>query len=55
MGHGSVAWAQQPTSAEAAASKAEQARLADTDTLLALTSEGAVLHGQDSVKLSGYQ
>ncbi|WP_295981716.1 CHAT domain-containing protein [uncultured Variovorax sp.] len=55
MGHGPVAWAQQATSAEAAASKAEQARLADTDTLLALTSEGAVLYGQDSVKLSGYQ
>ncbi len=55
MGHGPVAWAQQATSAEVAASKAEQARLADTDTLLALTSEGAVLYGQDSVKLSGYQ
>lgn len=56
-GYGSVASAQQQqaTSAEAAASRMEQARLADTDTLLALTSEGAVLYGQDSVKLSGYQ
>jgi len=46
---------QQFPSAEAAAEKMEQARLADTDTLLALTSEGAVLYGQDNVKLSGYQ
>ena len=43
MGHGSVAWAQQPTSAEAAASKAEQARLADTDTLLAEMVEKIVM------------
>ncbi|QOF79124.1 CHAT domain-containing protein [Variovorax sp. 38R] len=42
-------------SAEAAADRMAQARLADTDTLLALTSEGAVLYGQDAVKLSGYQ
>ena len=56
LGYGPSASAQQQaTSAEAAASKMEQARLADTDTLLALTSEGAVLYGQDAVKLSGYQ
>jgi CHAT domain-containing protein len=56
LGHGPLASAQQQApNAEAAASKAEQARLADTDTLLALTSEGAVLYGQDAVKLSGYQ
>ncbi|MET3442233.1 CHAT domain-containing protein [Variovorax paradoxus] len=56
LGHGPWASAQpQAPNAEAAASKAEQARLADTDTLLALTSEGAVLYGQDAVKLSGYQ
>lgn len=58
LGHGSPASAQQPQqapNAEAAAGRAEQARLADTDTLLALTSEGAVLYGQDAVKLSGYQ
>ncbi|RYZ12622.1 MAG: CHAT domain-containing protein [Comamonadaceae bacterium] len=44
-----------PPDAEAVAGKAEQARLADTDTLLALTTEGAVLYAQDTVKLSGYQ
>ena len=56
LGHGSLASAQQQApNAEAAAGRAEQARLADTDTLLALTSEGAVLYGQDAVKLSGYQ
>ncbi|RZI97430.1 MAG: CHAT domain-containing protein [Variovorax sp.] len=41
--------------AEAVAAKQEQARLADTDTLLALTNDGAVLYAQDTVKLSGYQ
>lgn len=41
--------------AEAAAQRAEQARLADADTLLALTSDGAVLYAQDEVKLDGYQ
>lgn len=51
----SRAWAQQAPNAEAAASKMEAARLADTDTLLALTADGAVLYGQDTVKLSGYQ
>jgi CHAT domain-containing protein/predicted negative regulator of RcsB-dependent stress response len=45
----------QAPDAEAAASKQEQARLADTDTLFALTNDGAVLYAQDSVKLSGYQ
>lgn len=51
---GSPARAQAPD-AEAAADRQAQARLADTDTLLALTSDGAVLYAQDSVKLSGYQ
>jgi CHAT domain-containing protein len=54
-GHTPAARAQPAPNAEAAAGRMEQARLADTDTLLALTSEGAVLYGQDSVKLSGYQ
>ena len=45
----------QAPDAEAAANKQEQARLADTDTLLALTNDGAVLYAQDSPKLSGYQ
>lgn len=45
----------QAPDAEAAASKQEQARLADTDTLLALTNDGAVLYAQDNPKLSGYQ
>jgi CHAT domain-containing protein/predicted negative regulator of RcsB-dependent stress response len=49
-----AAWAQAPD-AEAAASRQEQARLADGDTLLALTNDGAVLYAQDTVKLSGYQ
>ena len=44
-----------PPDAEAAASKLDQARLADGDTLLALSSDGAVLYAQDTVKLSGYQ
>jgi CHAT domain-containing protein/predicted negative regulator of RcsB-dependent stress response len=49
-------WAMaQAPDAEAAASKQEQARLADTDTLLALTNDGAVLYAQDNPKLSGYQ
>lgn len=45
----------QAPDAEAAASRQEQARLADSDTLLALTNDGAVLYAQDAVKLSGYQ
>jgi CHAT domain-containing protein len=47
--------ASQPANAEAAAARQEQARPADEDTIFSLTSEGAVLYGQDSVKLSGYQ
>lgn len=47
--------AQSVPDAEIAAKKQEQARLADTDTLLALTNDGAILYAQDSVKLSGYQ
>ena len=50
------AWAQAAApDAEAAASQQEQARLADSDTLLALTQEGAILYSQDKVKLSAYQ
>ncbi len=50
-----MAHAQPAPDAEAAASRQEQARLADTDTLLALTNDGAILYSQDKVKLSGYQ
>ncbi|MDQ7975423.1 MAG: hypothetical protein REJ24_22790, partial [Rhodocyclaceae bacterium] len=50
-----AAHAQPAPDAEAAASRQEQARLADTDTLLALTNDGAILYAQDKVKLSGYQ
>ena len=50
-----TAHAQPAPDAEAAASRQEQARLADTDTLLALTNDGAILYSQDKVKLSGYQ
>ncbi|WP_399680269.1 CHAT domain-containing protein [Xenophilus sp.] len=49
------AGAQQAPDAEAVAARQEQARLADTDTLLALTNDGAILYSQDQVKLSGYQ
>ncbi|MES2529842.1 MAG: CHAT domain-containing protein, partial [Pseudomonadota bacterium] len=45
----------QAPDAERVASQQEQARLADSDTLLALSNDGAVLYAQDSVKLSGYQ
>lgn len=45
----------QAPDAEAAADRAAQTRLEDTDTLLALTSEGAILYAQDEVKLNGYQ
>ncbi|MGJ7498268.1 hypothetical protein ACSFA8_24825 [Variovorax sp. RT4R15] len=48
-------WTLAQQAPDAAASKQEQARLADTDTLLALTNDGAVLYAQDSPKLSGYQ
>jgi len=41
--------------AEAIAAKQEKARLADTDTILALSNDGAVLYANDNVKLSGYQ
>ncbi|MDI3382254.1 CHAT domain-containing protein [Xenophilus aerolatus] len=50
-----AAHAQPAPDAEAVASRQEQARLADTDTLLALTNDGAILYSQDKVKLSGYQ
>lgn len=49
------AMAQSAPNAEAAAARQEKARLADTDTLLALTNDGAILYSQDTVKLSGYQ
>ncbi|MBY4595617.1 CHAT domain-containing protein [bacterium BD-1] len=45
----------QAPDAEAAADRAAQTRLADVDTLVALTSEGAILYAQDEVKLNGYQ
>ncbi len=54
LAFGTTAIAQAPD-AEAAASRQEQARLADGDTLLALSNDGAVLYAQDTVKLSGYQ
>lgn len=41
--------------AESAAARQAQLRLADTDTLLALTSDGAVLYAQDEVKLDALQ
>ena len=47
--------AQPAHDAETVATRAAQARLADSDTLLALTNDGAVLYAQDQVKLSGYQ
>jgi CHAT domain-containing protein/predicted negative regulator of RcsB-dependent stress response len=55
MGALPAASAQAVPDAEAAAQQAERARLADTDTLLALTSDGAILYAQDTVKLDGYQ
>ena len=51
--HGALA--QSPTDAETAAGRQSQARLADTDTILDLTADGAALYLRDSVKLSGYQ
>jgi CHAT domain-containing protein len=44
-----------PDAIEAAADRQQQARLADADTLLALTAEGAVLYSQDKIKRNGYQ
>jgi CHAT domain-containing protein/predicted negative regulator of RcsB-dependent stress response len=49
------AMAQQAVDADAAAAQAAESRLADADTLLALTQDGAILYSQDPVKLSGYQ
>ena len=45
---GSLGARAQAPDAEAAASRQEQARLADTDTLLALTHDGALLYAQDN-------
>ena len=53
-----TAWAQagaQAPDAEAAATRQSEARLADTDTLLALTADGAALYAQDDVKLDALQ
>ncbi|MFC0591248.1 CHAT domain-containing protein [Ottowia pentelensis] len=53
-----AAWAQadaQAPDAEAAATRQSEARLADTDTLLALTADGAALYAQDDVKLDALQ
>lgn len=55
---GAVTWAQPAVGApdaEAAATKQAEARLADTDTLLALTADGAALYAQDDVKLDALQ
>ena len=52
------AWAQAgpvAPEAEAAAAQQAEARLADTDTLLALTADGAILYAQDEVKLDALQ
>jgi len=54
MAVASPAAAQAPD-AEAVAEQAARTRLADGDTLLALTADGSVLYAQDAVKLSGYQ
>jgi len=48
-------WAQPLPDAEAAASRRAQVQLADTDTIFALTADGAALYAQDPIKLSGYQ
>ncbi|GAA4342186.1 hypothetical protein GCM10023144_43930 [Pigmentiphaga soli] len=48
------AWAQESDASDAAA-QAAQSRLADADTLLALTQDGAILYASDAVKLNGYQ
>lgn len=45
----------QAPDAEAAAARQEKARLADADTVFALTQDGAILYSQDALKLSGYQ
>jgi len=50
----SAARAQEPVP-DAEVGQAAQERLADADTLLALTQDGAILYAQDPVKLSGYQ
>ncbi|MGR4868894.1 CHAT domain-containing protein [Variovorax sp. LARHSF232] len=58
LGAGPRAFAQQRQAApdaEAAAAKQEKARLADADTVFALTQDGAILYSQDALKLSGYQ
>lgn len=47
--------AQQGPDATAAAAQEEDKRLSDIDTLLALTSDGAVLYAQDDVKLDALQ
>jgi len=53
MPHGALA--QSSPDAETVAGRQSQARLADTDTIIDLTADGAVLYERDSVKLSGYQ
>ena len=54
MGSSAAAAAQTPATATEASREAQE-RLADSDTLLTLTQEGAVLYAQDRVKLSGYE
>ena len=54
--HGALAQSQQsPPDAETVKGRQSQARLADTDTIFDLATEGAALYMRDSVKLSGYQ
>ena len=56
-----AAWCAAPAAAlaqvdaQTVAQQSEQARLADMDTLLALSNDGAILYAQDKLKLSGYQ
>jgi CHAT domain-containing protein/tetratricopeptide (TPR) repeat protein len=48
-------WAQDAAVAAPVTNEVAQLRLADADTLLALTQDGALLYEQDPVKLNGYQ
>jgi CHAT domain-containing protein/predicted negative regulator of RcsB-dependent stress response len=48
-------WAQSLPDAEMLAGRQARAQLDDTDTIFALTAEGAALYDRDAVKLTGYQ
>ena len=54
LGVGAAAQSAAPD-AELAAQREQASWLADSDTLLALASDGLVLYAQDKVKLTGYQ